>query len=96
MSDQEPITVTGPDADLVRALLADPHRNDHILQVDDTGWTLQHPVIERCTGELFDCHLGQETDQLSHLWDTHGTGRYVAWLAEGNIIWTEPIEESAR
>lgn len=94
MSDlPEAITVTGPDADLVRALLADPHRNDHILQLNHTGWTLQHPVIERVTGNLFDCHLGQEGDQLQHLWDTQEPGRYIAWLTEGEI-WTEPIHET--
>lgn len=80
----------GADAELVTKLLADPHRNDHILQVDENGWTLQHPVIERVTGELFDCHIGQEHDQFNELWDTHDEGRYVAWLTEG-VIWTEPL-----
>lgn len=90
----EPITVTGPDADLVRALLADPHRNNHTLQIDEDGWTLQHPVIERVTGNLHDCHLGQETDQIRHLWGTQDVGRYTAWLTEG-VIWTEPIGDPA-
>jgi hypothetical protein len=86
------ITVSEADAELVRALLADPHRNDHILQIDETGWTLQHPLIERVTGNLFDCHLGQEQDQLRYLWGTQEPGRYVAWLTEGEI-WTEPLSE---
>jgi hypothetical protein len=83
MSDQpEPITVTGPDADLVRALLSDPHRNDHILQIDDTGWTLQHPVIERVTGDLFSCQISGNANLLGAAWDDDGNaeGRYRVWL----------------
>lgn len=92
----EPITVTGPDADLVRALLADPHRNDHILQINDLGWTLQHPVIERVTGQLFDCPLVRHEKQLADLWNSHSPGRYVTWLRDG-VIWTDqrhPIDEA--
>ncbi|MFD6699723.1 MULTISPECIES: DUF6085 family protein [unclassified Microbacterium] len=32
---------------------------DHIVVSDGETWTLQHPLTERLTGDLFDCEIAQ-------------------------------------
>lgn len=54
--------------DLTRLILADPYRNDHLLHMDDTGWTLKHPIAERLNGELFECGFNLLSDALSSEW----------------------------
>lgn len=73
----------GPDLELVTKLLADPWRNDHIVQITDTEWVMQHPVIERVSGELFDCELGQQHEYFRELWNTGHEGKYRAWMQDG-------------
>lgn len=36
----------------------------HLVKIERTGWTLEHPLKERVTGSLFDCSLA---DWLEHL-----------------------------
>lgn len=46
--------------DLLRqesVLQGDAHFDDHLIEFRNDGWTVQHPVIERIDGTLFDCRF---------------------------------------
>jgi hypothetical protein len=58
----------------------DPHANDHIIELRDDGWMIQHPLSERLDGTLFDCTVTWTEGDLGVY------GRYV-------MVWDEEADE---
>mgnify|MGYP000885609917 FL=1 len=55
-----------PDPTFVADLLVDHCRvRDHIVNLGDTSFSIQHPVRERRDGELFDCGLHAWLNRLT-------------------------------
>ena len=53
------------------------HFDDHLIEFRNDGWTIQHPIIERIDGSLFDCPFAA--------WDGGDIGyrgRYVLYSDE--------------
>lgn len=48
--------------EIVFASLADPDE-PHIVVLNEDGFNMQHPLIERVTGTLFDCELHLELNE---------------------------------
>lgn len=45
-----------PEPDAADSILADPE-TQHIVQIDETDFTVRHPLIERVAERLMDCDL---------------------------------------
>lgn len=46
---------------------------EHIVRVEDYGWSIQHPLRERLAGELFNCPL---SDHLAEYYPAMSQGKY--------------------
>ena len=64
------------------------HFDDHVIEFRDDGWTVQHPIVERITGSLFDCDFAH--------WDAGDIGyrgRFVLYQDdEGQLNIGSPVE----
>jgi hypothetical protein len=61
---------------------------DHLAQVTETGWTIQHPITDRLEGDLFGCPF----NELVHIAGEQGDlkpGRYKLWRDEHLLLWEE-------
>lgn len=76
---------SGPDAELVTRLLADPHRNMHILDLTTTGWALQHPLAERINSDLFSCPLNTQGERFEQAFNLLGPGQYHVEYEAGEV-----------
>lgn len=85
-----------PQANALHMLLADEHTKDHLVEITESSFSVQHPIVERIHGALFNCAL--------HAWLTAQSGppgppgRY--WVSEkdgaalGEVHYDfEPVEE---
>jgi hypothetical protein len=61
---------------------------DHIVVTTMTDYCMQHPLIERLDGELFDCALSQHLESLDGA--PVAPGRYRVISAEDDWVW-EPM-----
>lgn len=50
----------------------------HMVRFDSEGWTIQHPVVERITGTLFDCAAHENHAARLRQMPEEGPGDY--WL----------------
>jgi Family of unknown function (DUF6085) len=55
------------------------HDDDHLIEISDDGWTIQHPLTERLGGSVFDCARARWTGG-----DPGVRGRFV-FNADGTI-----------
>lgn len=55
--------------ELARAIVADPHHADHILELREDGWTLKHPIAERIGNDLFKCPLAARAYLMREEWE---------------------------
>lgn len=71
-----------PEPDAAHRILAD-HETEHIVQFDDTGFTVRHPLRERLDDALMSCGLHLYCASLPGPPGTPGRYRAVA----GNGAW---------
>ena len=65
----------------------------HVVKVDETGWTLKHPVAEREADKLFDCKIHGELTDLDEYLFPEQPGEYSI-IENGNGGWSfEPAEK---
>lgn len=73
----------------VDALIEASGGRDHIVQVRNRVWTVQHPLDERFHGDLFECRY---IDLIQIAWGQgafrDGTFNRV-WLDRGVLMWEE-------
>ncbi|MEI3845240.1 MULTISPECIES: DUF6085 family protein [unclassified Microbacterium] len=66
--------------------------HDHIVQADGETFTLQHPLTERLTGDLFECEVYDHIAAGEPLED----GRYRVVMDEGRVLDLIPTTEHVR
>jgi hypothetical protein len=55
MSNYGPIIDVPLAEKIVDQLIEEDGTQDHTVVVDETGWTMRHPITERFAGDLFTC-----------------------------------------
>lgn len=64
---------------------------DHIVVSDGVkgNWTMQHPLTERFTGELFECPMVERAQQLASQ-GAFDAGKHRLYVGEyGIVMWEE-------
>lgn len=59
--------------------------HDHLLQIHENEWTLQHPITERLEGTLFSCSLHNLIGVMVRRERFPGPGRYRFWVAKSPV-----------
>jgi hypothetical protein len=65
----------------------DPQRC-HVIDLRPGGWTMQHPLTCRLSGDLFSCPYNQAAEGLGPM---DRLGRYVCHLADGRVMIGDPV-----
>jgi Family of unknown function (DUF6085) len=63
-----------PKPDAAHKILQDQER-EHVLRLDDDGWTLKHPLRERLNSDLFDCPTTTALADLIERTDIENTAK---------------------
>jgi hypothetical protein len=85
----EDLTVEGRYGRYAAAALAvinDDH--EHMIELRPGGWTMQHPLSCRLSGELFACPYHQAAQGLGPM---DQLGRYVCRLVDGRVLIGDPV-----
>lgn len=67
----------------ITELLAAPPVTEHLINYDDVGWTIQHPLHERLDGSLMGCEATEIADGLPE----DGYGTYRATYEPDEDVW---------
>jgi hypothetical protein len=80
----------------VAGYLVVPADVDHVLDLGQHGWTLQHPIACRLSGSLLDCAVNAAVSAaMAHLDEPEQIGRFLVTLDEdGCPIIGAPVERS--
>lgn len=72
-----------PEPDALERILADPRIHQHTVRLDEEGWTVRHPLIERLDDRLFTCSLNHYLSSDDALLNAMVPGEYEATLYDG-------------
>jgi hypothetical protein len=75
--------VVCPDPRALEKVLSDPRLHQHIVRLDEDGWTVRHPLIERIDDRLFTCSLNHYLSSDDVLLNAMVPGEYVAKQYDG-------------
>lgn len=56
---------------------------NHIIEISDDGWTIQHSMQCRLEGNLFDCEVNRAAPRP---WEASRNGRYECEARNGHLI----------
>ncbi len=68
----------------------------HIIELRADGWTMQHPLACRLSGNLFDCPVNRAVEQQATAEPATGLGRYACWLHEddGQMMLGDRVDQA--
>ena len=79
-----------PDPMAVQKILSQPEFHLDVVQIDEDGFSILHPLRERIGGNLFDCPVNR--DILARGAPPALPGKYRAWMGEDGILNLAVIE----
>lgn len=62
-----------------------PHGHEHVLEIKDGSWCLQHPLV--CRPALLDCDYNSSAEEIA---PDLNDGKYVMLLQDGRL-WTRKV-----
>jgi hypothetical protein len=83
-----------PDPHSVQKILGQPESHLDVVQIDEDGFSILHPLRERIEGNLFDCPVNR--DILARGAPPALPGKYRAWLGEDGILNLAPVKDAGQ
>jgi hypothetical protein len=83
-----------PDPMAVQKILSQPESHLDVVQIDEDGFSILHPLRERIDGSLFDCPVNRRLALLEE--PPAPPGRYLAVMGEDGAVDLTVVETTER